>query len=309
MENTLDEPTPSPIKKRNPFIAFFASLIIPGLGQLYNGEQKKAFIFWLLTIVPIFIFGLARVATYFYGFVTLLFLQVSFVLYISIQAFIKARKQKNYELKSCNQAFYYLIFAAIVLGTSFNFNFFSILGIQTFHIPSPSSYPTLQIKDRLVADLNTYKNAPIDYGDIVIFNVKEKNDEAPIIYTFRIVGLPNDKMEIRNNIAVINGKESPSNFIKDTIVDDFEVKEFTERLPNGHQHRIYKFKQSMDSTMSTIKDIVVPSDCYYVMGDNRDNAMDSRYIGYIKREDILGRMVFTYWGKTNDRINIDLRNK
>ena len=45
------------------------------------------------------------------------------------------------------------------------------------------------------------------------------------------------------------------------------------------------------------------------MGDNRDNAMDSRYIGVLKEHEIKGKVVFSYWGNTNDRINIDFRHK
>jgi signal peptidase I len=52
---------------------------------------------------------------------------------------------------------------------------------------------------------------------------------------------------------------------------------------------------------------LIPENEYFLMGDNRDNAFDSRFIGTIKKEDILGRVIYSYWGNTSDRINIDFR--
>jgi len=263
----------------------------------------------VISLTTLLIAGFLGLAASFYGLVAVLVIHLSFLIYTAADAAVKARRQPNYVLQYYNTGLYYLLYAAIILGTNWCFDSSTRLGIQTFHIPSPSNCPTLQVHDRVVADLNSYKKGSIDYGDIVIFNYQPEKEKEPTIYTFRIVGLPHDKLEIRDNIVVINGKESPSRFIKDTLSDEYPVQEFTEVLPNGHQHKLYKFKEPYDSTIANMKDIVVPSDCYYVMGDNRDNALDSRYIGFVKKQDILGQMIYTYWGKTKDRININLRDK
>ncbi|MBA3987035.1 MAG: signal peptidase I, partial [Flavobacteriales bacterium] len=81
-------------------------------------------------------------------------------------------------------------------------------------------------------------------------------------------------------------------------------------LPNGHKHLIYKFKQPFDSTKTNIKNIIVPSDSYYLLGDNRDNAADSRYEGFVSKDRIKGRIIYSYWGRTlTKRMNIDFRDK
>ena len=88
------------------------------------------------------------------------------------------------------------------------------------------------------------------------------------------------------------------------------VVEFEEELPNGHKHLIYKLKTPYDSTKTNIKNIVVPSDSYYLLGDNRDNAADSRYEGFISKDRIKGRIIYSYWGRTGTkRINIDFTDK
>tara|TARA_B100000900_G_scaffold179593_1_gene152207 strand:+ start:268 stop:453 length:186 start_codon:yes stop_codon:yes gene_type:complete len=61
--------------------------------------------------------------------------------------------------------------------------------------------------------------------------------------------------------------------------------------------------------MTNIKNIIVPSDSYYLLGDNRDNAVDSRYEGFIKKDTIKGRIIYSYWGQDKDRININFKNK
>lgn len=181
----------------------------------------------------------------------------------------------------------------------------TVLGIETFKIPSISNNPTLQVGDRLIADMEAYKNNEPDYGDIVVYS----NPDGQI-YTFRVVGLPNDRLELINNIVSINGKPSHTTFIKETTNDGLPVVEFEEELPNGHKHLIYKPKQPYDSAKANIKNIVVPSNSNYLLGDNRDNAVDSRYEGFINENRIKGRIIYCYSSTTSiKRMNTDFRNK
>jgi len=156
-----------------------------------------------------------------------------------------------------------------------------------------------------VADMRAYKNNEPNYGDIVVYSRPDGQ-----IYTFRVVGRPNDNIELIDNIVSINGKPSKVKFIKETTNDEMPIVEFEEELPNGHKHLIYKFKQPYDSTMANIKNIVVPSNSYYLLGDNRDNAADSRYEGFISKDRIKGRIIYSYWGRTGTkRMNIDFTDK
>jgi signal peptidase I len=306
MEQTIDEkPTTIPTKPRNGFIAFLLSLILPGLGQVYNGQPKKAIIFFgLLLFIPL-VFGLTRGTTFFYGLFSLFIIEVALRIYIIIDGVKHAKRQKEFILKPYNTWYYHLLIAIGMLAILMVYDLSTVLGTQTFKIPTTSNNPTFQLGDRLVADMRAYKNNEPDYGDIVVYSRPDGQ-----IYTFRVVGRPNDNIEIIDNIVSINGKPSKATFIKETTNDEMPVVEFEEELPNGHKHLIYKFKTPYDSTKTNIKNIVVPPDSYYLLGDNRDNAADSRYEGFISKDRIKGRIIYSYWGQTGTkRMNIDFTDK
>lgn len=305
MENIVEQQsTTITTKPRNGFIAFLFSLLLPGLGQVYNGQPKKAAIFFGLLLLFPLLFGLTRGTTFFYGLLALFGIEIALRIYIIIDGVKNAKQQKEYVLKPYNTWYYHLLIAIGMLAVLMIYDISKVLGTQTFKIPTTSNNPTLQVGDWLLADMRAYKNNAPDYGDIVVYSRSDGQ-----IYTFRVVGRPNDNLELTNNIVTINGNPSKSTFIKETVIDGVPIFEFEEELPNGRKHLIYKFKQPYDSTKSNIKNIVVPSDSYYLLGDNRDNAADSRYEGFISKDRIMGRIIYSYWAQDTDRINIDFKNK
>ena len=232
-------------------------------------------------------------------------LEIIYRIYIITDAVRNARRQKNYILKSYNNTFNYFANVIAIGILSFYYPTRSILGLQSFHCPGSANEPTILLDDYFIADMQVYDYAPPQLGDIVVY---KKEDGQ--LYTHRIAALPNDTFELRNNIAVINGKMSKETFIKDTALEEnIQAKEFEEELPNGMKHHIYKFNNPYDSSKAAVNSIIIPAGCYYVLGDNRDNALDSRYIGVIKKENIKGKVLYSYWGKTTDRININFRDK
>ncbi len=310
----LDEqPTIIPPKSRNGLIAFLLSLGLPGLGQVYSGQPKKAAIFFGLTLFLVFLFGITRAPTHFYGLLFLVLIDVALRVCIAIDAMLQAKKQKNYVLKPYNTWYYHLLIAGGMLAILTVFDTKSILGLESFKIPTDSNSPTMLAGDCIMADIKAYKNSKPDYGDLVVYTNSTGQNGS-----FRVVGLPNDHIELIDNIVRINGKLSEKSIEKSTEKSNNEVKftdktasesspvfVFEEELPNGHRHLIYKNKQPNDPTKTNIKNIVVPPNCYYLLGDNRDNALDSRYEGAISLDSIKGRVCYSYWGKTGiERINI-----
>jgi signal peptidase I len=291
MEQPIIE-QPALIKPRNGFIAFLLSLFFPGLGQIYNGHAKKGVIFFGLLLLISLLFGVIRLTTSFYGLFCLLFIQIALRIYIIIDGVKNATRQKEYILKSYNTWYYHLLIAVGMFAVMFYYDSSKVLGIQTFKIPTTANNPTLQVGDLFIADLKAYKNTEPEYGDIVVYSGPDNQ-----IYTFRVVGLPHDNIELIDNLVSINGKPGNAVFIKETINDGIPVELFKEKLPNGDTYYIYKYKVPYDITKSNIKNIVVPSDSYYVLGDNRDNALDSRYVGFISKDKIIGRILFSYRGK------------
>lgn len=291
--------------QRKPFLAFLSALFVPGFGQIYNGQIRKGILFLLITLTVPFILGLIKFGAFFYGFIAIIIADFSFRIYVIYDAVKNAKKLKVYTLKAYNTWYYYL---AIIIGIYTILWFYdtnSIVGVKSFKISSTSSEPTMKIGDRVIADLNAFKNIKPDYGDIVIF--QKKDSLNPWVY--RIVGLPNDKFEIQNNFLIINGRKCKTTFIKKTKSQEFDVNEYEEELPNRHKHKIYTFVNPFEDNKNVIQETIIPKNCYFLIGDNRDNAMDSRYIGVINGDEIIGKVVFGYWGKTNDRININFENK
>jgi signal peptidase I len=306
MEQVIDEqPTAIRTKPRNGFIAFLLSLFLPGLAQVYNGQPKKAILFFGLLLFFPLVFGLTRGMTFFYGMVMFCIIELSLRIYIIIDGVRHAKRQQEYVLKPYNTWYHHVLIAIGMLAILMVYDISTMLGIATFRIPTPSNNPTFQVGDWIVADMRAYKNTQPDYGDIVVFSRPDGQ-----IYAFRVVGKPTDTLELIDNVVSINGKPSKATFIKDTTSDDVPVGVFEEALPNGHKHLMYTFKQPRDSAKMNIKNIIVPADSYYLLGDNRDNAADSRYEGFISKDRITGRVIYSYWGSTGSkRMNIDFRDK
>jgi len=291
------------IKKRNPFIALLLSLI-PGLGQIYNGQLTKGLIFFLFDLfIPIF-FGLTGVLLTFRGLVIMLVVSIMFILYAMMDGFIVAKKLKQYELKKYNNWLSYYLYAMTVGAIGVFVDISTATGIQTFKIPSTSMNPTIQPGDRVVASLNYYGNNPIEQGDIVIFKSPEGE-----IWNFRVVALPNDSVEVKDGKVYINNTLSELTLIKEYILDDREVIQYQEYINERKTIKTLRFKKDLVSDAETFEKVKVPDNEYFLMGDNRDNALDSRFIGTIKKADILGRVIYSYWGNTSDRINIDFKKE
>lgn len=292
----------TPNKPRKPLIAFLLSFLAPGLGQIYNGQLKKGIAFSILVLLLLLFFGLSRLCTTFTGFFVFLFLHFTVFLYAIIDAVNQARKQTEFTPKAYNKWYFYLLYPILFLGLYYPDYF---LGLQSFHIPTTSQLPTILVGDRIMLDKYAYKNQEIDYGHIVAFNSPNGG-----IWSFRVLGLPNDRIELKSNVVVINGIECQSKKIGEEKDLGRTIGKFEETFPNGFVHQVYKMEDidNLDNLSYTnFEKQIVPPNSYFLIGDYRTNARDSRFIGFIKKEDIIGRIVFAYWGASFDRIGIDFK--
>jgi signal peptidase I len=314
-EQLIDEQPKPPINNpRKTWIAFILSLLLPWLGPVYNGQPRKAAVFiGLLSAMPCLL-GITRGITFFYGLVALGLVEIVIRTYIIIDTVKSAKRQQVYVLKPYNTWYFHsLIAIATITLIGFLDVKKNILGVQSFVIPADGNEPALLTGDYVMADMWAYRNKTPDYGDLALYLNEDKQS-----YLFRIIGRPNDAIEIIDNIVTINGKASKEIFIRDTVVElmfrdrteKIPTGVFEEVLPNGHKHLIYKFKQPQYNDKANLKNIIVPSDSYYLLGDNRDNAEDSRYRGFVSAKQIKGRIVYSYWGKTaTERVNINFRDR
>ena len=158
-------------------------------------------------------------------------------------------------------------------------------------VPTGSMKPTIVEGDRIFVNKMAYdirvpfthisllKRADPVRGEIIIFDSEESGKRL----VKRVVGIPGDVVEMRNNVLTVNGKRlSYTNNQRSSIVIDKTEDLFGAK----HLVRITPSRQGYFSSFPPIK---VPDAHYFVLGDNRDNSADSRVIGFVPREEIVGR--------------------
>jgi len=186
--------------------------------------------------------------------------------------------------------------------------------VEAFKIPSGSMIPTLTIGDHLLVNkfiygpripftdsrIFTWKEP--QRGDIIVFKYPENEDKN---FIKRVVGLPGDKIEIKNGILLINDQPvriTPTDPPADKTVEG----EPTFGKPMFYMEQLGSVKHEMqylhDQTGYDFGPRLVPKDSVFCMGDNRDNSQDSRVWGFVKFNKILGKALIIYWSwDGNDR--------
>ena len=140
---------------------------------------------------------------------------------------------------------------------------------QTFYIPSESMLPTLEVGDYIAVD--THRRLP-QRGDIVVFRPPSEGDAL----IKRVVALSGDRVEVRDGRLWINGIGLNEPYVKAPIEGDFSLH-------------------------------VVAPNCFFAMGDNRNNSKDSRYIGDIPLNSYIGKARWIFWSPDSARIATGLR--
>jgi len=175
--------------------------------------------------------------------------------------------------------------------------------LQAFEIPSSSMEDTLLIGDHVF--VNRVQFAPrtpwlgpmlpyrdIKRGDIVVF----LSPSEPGLYVVkRIMGIPGDRIHLRDGVVYRNGEKLTEPYVmhKGSSYDPYR-----DNFPAIPPSEAYNVSPEWLLTMRSHvegADIVVPNDAYFGMGDNRDVSLDSRYWGFIPKENVIGRPMFVYW--------------
>jgi signal peptidase I len=173
--------------------------------------------------------------------------------------------------------------------------------VQAFQIPSESMENTLLIGDYLLVDKVHFgpqgiwgKVEPysqIKRGDIVVFRYPVNPEQH---FVKRVIGLPGDRIHLANRQVFVNGKPLRERYV---IHRDPEHDDYRDDFPNGGNISADVDPNWWDHMRQFVNngDLVVPRDRYFVMGDNRDQSLDSRYWGFVPRENIIGRPLIIYW--------------
>ena len=204
------------------------------------------------------------------------------------------------------------IFIAILIRSFF---------FEPFNIPSGSMKPNLLVGDFIFVSKWSYGyskhslpfSLPIipnklfnkypKRGDVVVFKTPQDNRTD---YIKRVIGLPGDKIKINDGLIVLN-----NNLVLRKKIDDFVDKD-----KQGNQFRIRQYRELFSNIEFDIIDLrdngivdntneyIVPDDHFFVMGDNRDNSQDSRFIsivGYIPMKNLIGKAQYIFFSLENSR--------
>ena len=175
---------------------------------------------------------------------------------------------------------------------------------QAFVIPTGSMQDTLLVGDHLLVDKLAY--APVgaiskhllpyadpQHGDIIVFRYPADLNETLVK---RLIGMPGDRLKIANGVVYRNGIRLNEPYV-------YHKYEYQPALDNFPTPCCRPVKQelalAMQSDMLTQNvvngEIVVPANHYFAMGDNRDNSSDSRFWGFVPRQNIIGKPLLIYW--------------
>jgi len=172
--------------------------------------------------------------------------------------------------------------------------------VQAFVIPTGSMEDTLLIGDHLLVDKLAYSpSGPLSKhilpytelkrGDIIVFRYP-----VDIKQTFvkRCIGLPGDRIQLVNKQLILNGKavHEPYVYHKTQYIESYR-----DNFPNEPNFHVETAAQDMLLNHVRNGEVVVPPNCYFAMGDNRDSSLDSRYWGFVPRANVIGKPLIIYW--------------
>ncbi|WP_168196650.1 signal peptidase I [Bdellovibrio sp. ZAP7] len=172
-----------------------------------------------------------------------------------------------------------------------------------YRVPSESMFPQLHIGDHIAVNKMAYdlklpftsqslkKISDPQRGDVIVFIWPGDNSST---FVKRLIGLPGDRIHIENGFVTINGAK----------LADFALEgSAKELLYDEHlESHTYHVQRVPRIAREQRLDLVVPDGEYFFMGDNRDNSLDSRYWGFVKREALKGKVDFVLWNIRFDNI-------
>jgi signal peptidase I len=215
----------------------------------------------------------------------------------------KEKDVKEVEEKPRETTVEFLASLAAVLVTGL---FIITFAVQAFEIPSSSMENTLLIGDHVF--VNRIQFAPktswmgpllpyreVRHGDIVVFLHPDPHDAGTYVVK-RIIGVPGDRIHLRNGVVYRNGEALNEPYIlhdPDAFFDAYRNN--FPAVPPSSEFGVYPNWIVDLASHVQGEDLVVPPGHYFAMGDHRDVSLDSRYWGFIPQENVIGRPMFIYW--------------
>jgi signal peptidase I len=189
---------------------------------------------------------------------------------------------------------------AVVVVTAL---FILTFNLQAFEIPTGSMENTLLIGDHVFVDRITYAPASRWAGPVVPYREIHRGD---IIVFFspaqpgmhlvkRVVGVPGDRLRLRDGALFVNSQRQSEPYVIHTLGDYRPYRDNFPSVPPTYFDQVTDAWEAALPSHIRNGEVVVPPESFFAMGDNRDVSWDSRFWGFVPRQNILGRPMFIYW--------------
>ena len=250
---------------RRPWLAGLLSLLATGVGQVYNGQWKKGVGFLLAE--GLIALSMLRFWTDFAAMALCVAILFGFNLFVAGEAFATARRLREYRRKPCNRWWVYglCLLCSLAAGSGME-QLIKARFFRAYTSPSGSMLPTLRVGDRFMVEILGQSDAP-ERGDIVIFAAESTGDRD---FVKRVVGLPGETVEIRARLVHVDNRLLSEPYVQHTRMDSQPGRDTFGPLTLGEGE-------------------------YFLLGDNREESYDSRWLGPIRRQAITGRALYVYF--------------
>lgn len=267
------------ITPKNPLLAVFLSIIYPGIGQIYSGRRQQGLLFIVIITLtggslgayivhPITKINLGIIAAY--------VLFIVFCYHVIINSYFCAKKyNEGHNVEASTNTIYNNIFGLVMLVLFAPLMLRLGLGlfvraniIKAYRISSGAMSSTFIEGDRLMTDVRIYKKTQPQRGDIIVFSYP-KDPKRDFIK--RIIAFSGEKVEIKAGDIYIN----------DELVLDKKIKD------------IFYYNKGVYGKEG--EPVYVPKNNYYCLGDNSRASHDSRYWGFVPKENVVGKVFKIYW--------------
>ena len=185
--------------------------------------------------------------------------------------------------------------------------------MQAFVVPTSSMESTVLVGDHMIVDKLSYAPAgsfsrhilpytDVKRGDIIVFRFPPQPQTN---YVKRLMGMPGDRIRVENKVVYLNGHP-----LAEPYTQHFEgLVPYRDNFPsapvNVERQHLDRVTDMLENHVDrNTNEIIVPPDSYFAMGDNRDNSSDSRYWGFVPRENIIGKPFVIFWSYDTDTANL-----
>jgi signal peptidase I len=261
------------IKPRRAWLAVLLCWCGGPVGQIYCGRLRRSIALWGLSVgmlAAVLAIGISwPLERWLY--VVLIAIPLTFQVFIMVDAFVIARRTRNAPLKPYQRWWFYLlaIFAFWVGNQAAGLSARRFVA-EAFVVPTRGMAPTIRPGDRILVDKLWRHPKRLRRGDLVVF--RSEGPGSPL-YVMRLVGLPGDEIEIRDEQLRIDGQ------------------------PWSDEHAVFDPDLPNEPILAHFGPLRIPDDSFFALGDNRRMSRDSRILGPIPLTDLHGIARLIYWAR------------